>query len=140
MQNVQSTHTQGKHDFHDLYNAPDACHYMREMFKVRYEIGEHTAKIALNAMGQLLPPSSIGSSEPVVLELCAGYGLSMAQVRTTHPRSAVLEHYLPERRGSIDDLIANDRAFFESAAREGLSNLSIVGVDVAELESSHGSS
>ena len=68
----------------------------------------------------------------MVLELCAGYGLSMAQVRTTHPRSAVLEHYLPERRGSIDDLIANDRAFFESAAREGLSNLSIVGVDVAE--------
>ena len=128
-----STHTQGKHNFNDLYNAQDASRYMREMAQVMYEIGDHTANIALNAMRHLFSSDNSSSAlPPVVLELCAGYGLSMAPLRTTYLSSDVFTHYLLPRIGSIEQQMAKDREFFVSAARAGLPNIEVVGVDIAE--------
>ena len=132
-EDISSTHTQGKHNVNDLYNAPDASRYMREMAQVMYEIGDHTANIALNAIHHLFSSdNSAGALPPVVLELCAGYGLSMAPLRTTYLSSDVFTNYLLERIGSIEQQMAKDREFFVSAARASLPDIEVVGVDIAQ--------
>ena len=74
--------TAGKASFDDLYNAPDAAPYVAEMQRIGYEIADHAAAIARRAIRTLAPPAG---EEPLhVLELCAGYGVSMAPVRTEH--------------------------------------------------------
>mmetsp|Transcript_64457 Transcript_64457/g.126560 ORF Transcript_64457/g.126560 Transcript_64457/m.126560 type:complete len:321 (+) Transcript_64457:50-1012(+) len=133
-----STHTQGKHSFHDLYDAPDACHYMREMHRVQYLIGDHSARIALKAIESLFSkPAEAEALPPVMLELCAGYGLSMAPIRTTRSCTEVIAHYVPERP-ELKVALAEDRAYFSSAAREGLPVLCSVGADVAGHALSYG--
>lgn len=137
-----STHTQGKHNFYDVYNAPDACGYMREMKRVQYLIGDYSSAIAIRTIESLFgkAPQSEGSMPPVVLELCAGYGLSMAPIRTTLLCTEVISHYVPERPALLEDALAADHKYFSSAARKGLPKFCSVGADVAGNALSYGKS
>ena len=114
---TESTHTDGKHTFHELYNAPDAALYMREMARVQYVIADHTSRVALKTMSDLFQGPL--DKTPVVLELCSGYGLSMAPILTTLSTSEVLEHF-QEVRPPFEQAIEHDRSFFEASARIGI--------------------
>lgn len=136
-----ATHTQGKHDFNSLYNSFDPSLYMREMKAVKYEIAENAAAITSEAIRHLFSGSASASSDGddspttgqhVVLELCAGYGLSMAPLRTTLRCHEILDQYSTDRCGSLDAAAADDCDFFARATRSDLPGVQVVGVDIAE--------
>jgi hypothetical protein len=142
------TFTKGKHTFLNIYNASDARHYMREMYPTQYFIGDYTAAVALRAIDTLFSnkkkiTTTSSSSEqeqqpPVVLELCAGYGLSMGALRTSLPSADIFAMYVPERPALVKDAIAKDKKFFEKALRDDLPPLCAVGVDVADNALNYG--
>jgi len=138
----EKTHTDGKHCFQDLYNDPDAAPYMLEMAHVGYVIADHSSRIALSAMRTLLATSSLGEpgtdEPPVVLELCSGYGLSLAPILTTLSIHDVLEHFVGVRP-PLEEALEQDGAFFDAAARPDLPRITAVGVDVAENALAYGS-
>mmetsp|Transcript_79612 Transcript_79612/g.155795 ORF Transcript_79612/g.155795 Transcript_79612/m.155795 type:complete len:339 (-) Transcript_79612:269-1285(-) len=136
----KGTITKGKHTFLNLYNELDARHYYRLMYPTQYFIGDHTGAVVEKAMGSLLSkPSAPKSAEPpVVLELCAGYGLSMAVLRTTYDSDKVFAHYVPERPNTIEECIAQDKVFYQSAMRSDIPDICAVGVDIANNAMDYG--
>jgi hypothetical protein len=133
----QAAGTAGKHDFSSLYDAPNAVPYMQEMKRVGYVIADHTARVARRAIQSVFPNDTDADSEPpILLELCAGYGLTMSTIRTTHSCADVIEHFAarcatsPTSPQAAETDLQSDREFFARAARP-LPRLAVCGQDVA---------
>jgi len=118
--------TAGKHNFDNVYDAQDIVPYIKEMIRVGYEIGDHTANITRRAL-DVLP-----KERHVVLELCAGYGLSMAPILSTQESPKMFSHYdSASRSSSVVESRKQDKSFFASAARPAYAGVRVVAQDVA---------
>ena len=132
-----ATLTSGKATFDELYNAPDAQPYMLEMQKVRYEIGDNAASITrqvLRATCQRVGGGGDGAKRPLLMELAAGYGLTMIPIRTTLAGPKVLAYYSRAdtlNRQFCEAAIAADHQQFEEAARDDLPPFEVFALDVA---------
>lgn len=126
------TLTAGKATFHDVYDAEDAAPYMREMQKVGYIIADNAAPIARRALTALCSSGQQHSAAecPVVLELCAGYGLSMAPIRTFRTCPELFDHYSAPRP-SVEEALRTDSEFLRTALRKEAPPVCVVGADVA---------
>jgi hypothetical protein len=149
--------TDGKQVFSNVYNAVDAAPYLRRCCGKGYPIADHSAHINLRAIDSLIrekqsptatTSETISNSDPspppLVLELCAGYGLTMSTIRTTHHSRTVVQHFEPERPlaegGELpSEIVASDRAFFAEAARP-LPPLRVCAVDIADNALAYGKS
>ncbi len=138
--NDKATLTDGKATFHELYNAPDASLFMRTMAGWGYNIADHVGPIVRRAIDTSVAMKPPGDTSPVVLlELCAGYGLSMTTVRTSHSCAQVYEHFGRERSVDIKEAAAADHKFLEQALRPNLP-IKVIGADVAENSLAYGKS
>merc|ERR1711988_1322540 len=118
--------TEGKANFDDLYNNPDPTPYMNGRGQFNYEIGQYTAGINRLAI------QKFGVANSVVCEVCCGYGLSMASMRTTHTAAEIHAHYFsPERQPGSADQLRLDAEFHQSAMDPTMAGMRTIGVDVA---------
>lgn len=119
--------TSGKENFDNTYDAPDILPYIREMIRVGYEIGDHTAIISRRALN-VLP-----AEKHTILELCAGYGLSMAPILSTADSHPFMFEWYSSPDRSSDPVVSRrqDKAFFAKAARPEAPGIRVVAQDVA---------
>jgi hypothetical protein len=136
--------TAGKACFDDLYNNPDAAPYMREMASHHYVISDATSAINRSAIQTLNTPERRQSlrkefKEFNVIELCAGYGLSMQSTLTTRSCKEIFEHYNKPRATNTVAIHA-DNQFIAQAWRKDkvFETLTVTGVDISQNAVSYG--
>jgi len=135
--NAEPNLTSGKADFNDLYNGPDAAPYINEMGSMDYQIADNSARINRRVIESLCRDTGSDGQKPVVMELCAGYGLTMAPIRSTQNCATLFPHYL-QPRPDIWEARRRDAAFLASAKRSDFPDITVVGVDVAENALAYG--
>ena len=131
-----TTLTSGKAAFDDLYNAQDVQPYIQGMENVGYQIGDNAAGIMRRVIQDVFRPSCVlnascnNQAKPLVVELCAGYGLTMIPLRTTLAGADVFE-YFRSKRTDIDQAFDSDHQKFGGSASTGMPSFEVFALDVA---------
>ncbi|MFT5658676.1 MAG: asparagine synthase (glutamine-hydrolyzing) [Gammaproteobacteria bacterium] len=113
-------------DFSALYDLPTARPYFQGMAKIDYRIPEAASGIFAWCIDELR--SQHGAKEMKVLDLCAGYGVNGALMKTDMSMDELYRYFADQSAGSRDNELF-DHALMMARVKDP--DIHVIGLDVA---------
>ncbi|MGI9305061.1 MAG: hypothetical protein ACR2RB_20500, partial [Gammaproteobacteria bacterium] len=119
-----------KANFDDVYNRQDPRAYFAALHPLDYAVPHYAQPVIRNCVGRIAHLRGI--ARPVVLDLCAGYGINGALLNHVLTLEKLYAHYVGSstRDLSAEELLAYDQFFYRCFRRRD-SCAAVIGLDIA---------